>query len=34
MEDLTIELEQAKAQLAKLIQDVAEGSEVVITRDG
>ena len=34
MQNLTIELEQAKAQLAKLIQDVAGGSEVVITRDG
>ena len=34
MQNLTIELDQAKAQLAKLIQDVARGSEVVITRDG
>lgn len=34
MQNVTIELDQAKGQLAKLIQDVARGSEVVITRDG
>ena len=34
MQNVTIELDQAKAQLATLIQDVARGSEVVITRDG
>ena len=34
MENLTIDLDQARAQLAKLIQDVAKGSEVVITLDG
>ena len=34
MQNVTIELDQAKAQLAKLIEDVARGSEVVITRDG
>jgi prevent-host-death family protein len=34
MQTVMIELDQAKAQLAKLIQDVSRGSEVVITRDG
>lgn len=34
MQSMTIDLAQAEIQLAKLIQDVASGSEVVITRDG